>query len=125
MELRKRRLPAALAAAFLICCGQISLLQCQVAAAGAVNSIPPVFSYEASQLGLARTTDPFMMQHATGDGLCLAGDSFKRCAVDTLWHVSGLPGNYKIHHRAVKEDGEQEGMCLGRKSPDSVSSGLK
>jgi hypothetical protein len=59
------------------------------------------------------------------DGLCLAGDTFKRCAIDTLWYATGTRADYQIHHRPVPEDGEGEGLCLGRKSCDAVATALK
>ena len=37
------------------------------------------------------------------DNLCLAGDSFRRCSIETLWFVSGKAGNYQIHKRPVDE----------------------
>jgi hypothetical protein len=31
----------------------------------------------------------------TSDQLCLAGEEFKRCAIDTLFFVVGLPGEFR------------------------------
>lgn len=38
------------------------------------------------------------------DGLCLAGNSYKRCGVDTLWYVTGKPGSYLIHRKVLEDD---------------------
>ena len=66
-----------------------------------------------SQKALSKSTGPpaFFLQDPT-DGLCLAGDKYKRCAIDTLWYVSGKPGSYQIHHRLVDEDDLD--LCLGK-----------
>eukprot|EP00953_Heterococcus_sp_UTEX-ZZ885_P006343 3877-Heterococcus_DN1.PRE.1 len=97
------------------------LLACAVAAAPLTH--PVAVDSTALQGG---ESNPFLIQHAT-DGLCLLGDSsFKRCGIDTLWFRSGLPGEYRIHQRPVEVDSsEQAGMCLGRKSPDSLNTSLK
>jgi hypothetical protein len=34
---------------------------------------------------------PFFLQDPT-DSLCLAGEEFKRCSIDTLFYVVGSPG---------------------------------
>jgi hypothetical protein len=101
------------------CYVQCALVLCAVAATPLTHSVDST----ALQAG---ESNPFLIQSAT-DGLCLLGDgSFKRCGIDTLWYRSGLPGEYQIHHRPVKDAvGEQEGMCLGRKSPDSLNTSLK
>ena len=36
---------------------------------------------------------PFFLQDAN-DSLCLAGEEFKRCSIDTLFYVVGSPGKY-------------------------------
>jgi hypothetical protein len=106
------------------CCCYVQcalLLACAVAAAPLTH--PVAVDPTALQGG---ESNPFLIQHAT-DGLCLLGDSsFKRCGIDTLWFRSGLPGEYRIHQRPVEVDSsEQAGMCLGRKSPDSLNTSLK
>jgi len=53
----------------------------------------------------------FFLQDPT-DGLCLAGDKFKRCSIDTLWYVSGKTGAYQIHKRPVNDDDDDE--CLSK-----------
>lgn len=39
----------------------------------------------------AQGPPPFFLQDPT-DSLCLGGDSFKRCSIDTLFFVVGSPG---------------------------------
>jgi hypothetical protein len=62
---------------------------------------------------VAKSSGPpaFFLQDPS-DGSCLAGGEFKRCAIDTLWYVTGKPGQYQIHHRPV-EDTDDE-LCLGK-----------
>jgi hypothetical protein len=38
---------------------------------------------------------PFFLQDPA-DSLCLAGEEFKRCSIDTLFYVVGAPGTYII-----------------------------
>lgn len=47
---------------------------------------------------------PSFFLQDTSDGLCLAGEGYKRCGLDTLWYVMGKPGTYQIHHRLVDEN---------------------
>lgn len=48
----------------------------------------------------------------TSDDLCLAGDVFKRCGLDTLWFVTGKAGAYQLHRRPeIEEDGD---ICLAK-----------
>lgn len=54
----------------------------------------------------------FFLQDTT-DGMCLAGATFQRCSVDTLWFVVGKPGSYKIHHFSSEEEPDQ---CLDKLS---------
>lgn len=46
---------------------------------------------------------PFFLQDST-DGMCLSGEGFKRCAIDTLFYVVGSPGSYQIHKRPIGDD---------------------
>lgn len=71
--------------------------------------------FAKSQKALSKSTGPpaFFLQDPN-DGLCLAGDKYRRCAIDTLWYVTGKPGTYQIHHRLVDET--DEGSCLDRAS---------
>lgn len=39
----------------------------------------------------AQGPPPFFLQDPV-DSLCLAGDEFKRCSIDTLFYVVGQPG---------------------------------
>jgi hypothetical protein len=39
----------------------------------------------------ATAPPPFFIQDPT-DSLCLAGEEFKRCSIDTLFYVLGEPG---------------------------------
>lgn len=32
------------------------------------------------------------------DQLCLAGEEFKRCSIDSLFYVVGSPGEYLLYH---------------------------
>ena len=46
------------------------------------------------------TPPPFFLQDPS-DNLCLAGEDFKRCSIETLWYVVGSPGMCTQRH----EDG--------------------
>jgi len=70
-------------------------------------------SGSASQVTKAAEPPPFFLQD-TSDGLCLSGSVFKRCAVDTLWYVTGSPGEYQIHLRPTEEGGREQ--CLAKKT---------
>jgi len=63
------------------------------------------------------TPPPFFLQDPS-DNLCLAGETFKRCSIETLWYVVGSPGSYQIHKRSVDGsiDEEDDGTCLSLKS---------
>lgn len=54
----------------------------------------------------------------TSDQLCLAGEEFKRCSIDTLWYVKGTAGSYQIHKRPVDGviDEQEDGDCISLKS---------
>jgi hypothetical protein len=67
----------------------------------------------SAQKAVSKSTGPpaFFLQDPT-DGLCLAGHVYKRCAIDTLWYVTGKPGSYQIHHRLVDENDDES--CLDR-----------
>lgn len=60
---------------------------------------------------------PFFLQDPN-DSLCLGGEDFKRCSIDTLFYVVGSPGKYQIHKRTEdgKIDNEDDGMCISKKS---------
>ena len=59
----------------------------------------------SGQKSLTKSVGPpsFFLQD-TNDGLCLAGNSYKRCGVDTLWYVTGKPGSYLIHRKVLEDD---------------------
>ncbi|VEU37348.1 unnamed protein product [Pseudo-nitzschia multistriata] len=69
---------------------------------------------------------PFFLIDST-DQLCLAGEEFKRCSIDTLFFVVGSPGNYQIRKRLAdgEEDEEEDGTCLALKSCKEVDAGKK
>ena len=65
---------------------------------------------------------PFFLQDPK-DSLCLAGEVFKRCSIDTLWYVVGNPGQYQIHKRlvdtdaiAATDDVDSDGLCMAKKT---------
>jgi len=66
---------------------------------------------QGSQVSKSVGPPSFFLQDPT-DGLCLAGDKFKRCSIDTLWYVSGKTGAYQIHKRPVNDDDDDE--CLSK-----------
>ena len=72
-----------------------------------------IFTLIEAQKSLSKSTGPpaFFLQDPN-DGLCLAGEKYKRCAIDTLWYVTGKPGSYQIHHRLVDETDDD--ACLDR-----------
>mgnify|MGYP001227777486 CR=1 FL=1 len=63
--------------------------------------------------GVTKSTGPpaFFLQDPN-DGQCLSGPAFKRCAIDTLWYVTGRPGSYQLHHRKVEEVDDE--LCLDK-----------
>jgi hypothetical protein len=78
-----------------------------------IHVIVLVSHFVSSEKAVSKTTGPpaFFLQDPT-DGLCLAGSTYKRCAIDTLWYVTGKPGSYQIHHRIIDENDEH--TCLGK-----------
>ena len=67
----------------------------------------------SGQKAVSKSAGPpaFFLQDPT-DGLCLAGSSYKRCGIDTLWYVTGKPGSYQIHHRLIDDNDDES--CLDR-----------
>ena len=67
----------------------------------------------AVQKSVSKGSGPpaFFLQDPS-DGLCLAGKEYKRCAIDSLWYVTGKPGSYQIHHRVVDDNDDES--CLDR-----------
>lgn len=43
----------------------------------------------------SKSPPPFFLQDPT-DSLCLAGEEFKRCSIDTLFYVVGNPGTSDV-----------------------------
>ena len=77
---------------------------------------------EATTDGVAKATGPppFFLQDST-DSLCLVGEEFRRCSIDTLFFVVGSPGSYQIHKRPSDEnDADPDGTCLSKKSCDKL-----
>lgn len=70
-------------------------------------------SSSGSEVAQVAAPPPFFLQDAS-DGLCLAGPTFRRCDITTLYYVTGSPGTYQIHRRPV-EEGERE-QCLSLKN---------
>jgi len=71
-----------------------------------------------SGVAKAQGPPPFFLQDPA-DGLCLAGEEFKRCSVDTLFYVIGSPGSYSIVKRPHGEDDAADSsnkMCLAKPS---------
>jgi ankyrin repeat protein len=68
----------------------------------------------------AQGPPPFFLQDST-DSLCLHGETFRRCSIDTLFFVVGSPGSYQIHKRPLEEsDADPDGTCLSKKTCDKV-----
>lgn len=44
-----------------------------------------------------KSPPPFFLQDPK-DSLCLSGDDFRRCSIDTLFYVVGSPGMYLSIH---------------------------
>lgn len=65
-----------------------------------------------SQSAVSKSSGPpaFFLQDPT-DGKCLSGNTFRRCALNTLWYVVGKPGHYQIRRRA---DEDEDNVCLSK-----------
>jgi hypothetical protein len=74
------------------------------------------------QVSKSQGPPAFFLQDPT-DGMCLAGGTYKRCSISTLWFVTGKPGSYSIHHRPVDEDDDDE--CLDKASCHLDDSAVK
>ncbi|KAL3937966.1 MAG: hypothetical protein SGBAC_007027 [Bacillariaceae sp.] len=63
-------------------------------------------------------TPPFFFLIDGSDQLCLSGEEFKRCSIDSLFYVVGSPGTYQIHKRPIDGvlDEEDDGTCIAVKS---------
>lgn len=73
----------------------------------------------------SKNSDPpvFILQDVS-DGKCLSGSSFKRCALDTLWFVSGKPGSYQINRKHISDSHDHESYCLSKEVCDQDNSTL-
>ena len=78
-----------------------------------------VAAKKESSVTKAQGPPPFFLQDPT-DSLCLGGDEFKRCSIDTLFFVVGSPGKYQIHKRPSEEDADtsktEDGICITKPS---------
>mmetsp|Transcript_2039 Transcript_2039/g.4441 ORF Transcript_2039/g.4441 Transcript_2039/m.4441 type:complete len:919 (+) Transcript_2039:171-2927(+) len=86
-------------------------------------------SDSGSSVAKATAPPPFFLQDSS-DGLCLSGALFRRCAIDTLWYVTGTAGTYSVHLRPGDEDEDGVGdggtdQCLLRKGCEEVSKDAK
>ncbi|CAJ1958374.1 unnamed protein product [Cylindrotheca closterium] len=63
-------------------------------------------------------TPPYFFLIDGSDQLCLSGEEFKRCSIDSLFYVVGSPGTYEIHKRPIDGvlDEEEDGTCLAVKT---------
>jgi len=77
-------------------------------------------SSSTSSVTKAQGPPPFFLQDAS-DSLCLHGEDFKRCSIDTLFYVVGSPGSYQIHKRPVDEsEADPDGTCLSKPKCDQA-----
>mmetsp|Transcript_59664 Transcript_59664/g.69726 ORF Transcript_59664/g.69726 Transcript_59664/m.69726 type:complete len:917 (-) Transcript_59664:132-2882(-) len=83
-----------------------------------------IIAAEESSSEKAKGPPPFFLQDGS-DGLCLAGEEFKRCSIDTLFYVVGAPGSYQIHKRPAdapfdltNQSEDPNSVCITKKSCD-------
>ena len=71
-----------------------------------------VLAVAASRTAMAASDDatppPFFLQDPS-DNLCLAGEQFKRCSIETLWYVVGSPGKKRTNERTSKTEDTKDG----------------
>lgn len=97
-----------------------SLILGVIAAAGTAVGAEDAGSDSGGGVTKAQGPPPFFLQDAT-DSLCLAGEEFRRCSIDTLFFVVGSPGSYQIHKRPQDEtDADPDGTCLSKKHCDAI-----
>mmetsp|Transcript_21278 Transcript_21278/g.31554 ORF Transcript_21278/g.31554 Transcript_21278/m.31554 type:complete len:881 (+) Transcript_21278:97-2739(+) len=83
----------------------------------AVSCLLASFS-AAADTTTKKSPPPFFLQDPK-DSLCLVGETFARCSIDTLFYVVGKPGHYQIHKRPLDEAAaseEDDGLCLSKKN---------
>ena len=82
-----------------------------------------VFQTSRTERTNAKNSDPpvFILQDVA-DGKCLSGATFKRCALDTLWFVSGKPGSYQIKRKNTGNSLDDESYCLSKEVCDQDNS---
>jgi len=93
-----------------------------IAAVSAKKATDSDTTADSSTGGVAKAQGPppFFLQDTT-DSLCLSGEDFRRCSIDTLFFVVGSPGQYSIHKRPQDEtDVDPDGICLSKKSCDKI-----
>lgn len=61
---------------------------------------------------------PFVLRDLT-DGKCFGEYSFARCSKDTLWFVTGKPGDYQLHHYYDTIRSPKECLCKANCLTDS------
>jgi hypothetical protein len=57
----------------------------------------------ASAADSTKSPPPFFLQDPK-DSLCLAGEDFRRCSIDTLFYVVGSPGTFHTCVRSKNTD---------------------
>ena len=69
----------------------------------------------SSGYAVSKSSGPavFFLQDPS-DGKCLAGDSYRRCGLDTLWYVTGKPGSYQVHHRLMDDEDDHDPVCVSK-----------
>ena len=115
-----------------ICIGIIAIattatISVAAATASSSSSEKSDSSSSSSTSGVAKAQGPppFFLQDSS-DSLCLSGEDFRRCSIDTLFFVVGSPGSYQIHKRPVDEtDVDPDGTCLSKKSCDKLDATKK
>lgn len=104
-------------------------------AASTANAKKKDESKSGGEASSASSSSPpvFFLQDLS-DGLCLAGEDFRRCSIDTLFYVVGKPGQYQVHKRPttlgtgasdqlVEEEGD--GVCIIKKSCSTTEATLE
>lgn len=82
-----------------------------------------VFQTSRTEKTSSKNSEPpvFILQDVS-DSKCLSGATFKRCALDTLWYVSGKPGSYQIKRKHSADSRDHESYCLSKEVCDQDNS---